>query len=397
MLNVPLSLEFIYLLPGDVSRGYNDWDFKKLQSKLQAIKQRGRQAIVRINFGASCEALAGGDDHNPEPLSLPAWLQKHEEWVEYERVYENNRKVLYPGWDCNSCYPWFCNELLRAVGGELDGDKRVAYLQGFVGHWAEGHVYNGKTQGFEDDVRSGKIFPSKSQYQALLENASKAFDTLRWSVGISLGHELYSPSNFRSLGNFGVFNDTWLDENSGTESWNESLTRALGEGRWELAPRGGEISWAGKSRENGLKLILEGTVLRKDHMTYMFGFDQDRYCYGHSPEDLARASEKFGYNFEVSWKCATSGTDLFLRNNGVAPIYYPTFVSVGGNLVVKDGRRVDLSALLPNQSLFIFCEYSLLNTELPVLVCDRCVDGQTIPYEIIKYPTSSRKRQGLSS
>ena len=79
MLNVPLALEFIYLLPGDVSRGYNDWDFKKLQSKLQAIKQRGRQAIVRINFGASCEALAGGDDHNPEPLSLPAWLQKHEE------------------------------------------------------------------------------------------------------------------------------------------------------------------------------------------------------------------------------------------------------------------------------------------------------------------------------
>ena len=55
MLNVPLSFEFIYLLPGDVSRGYNDWDFKKLQSKLQAIKQRGRQAIVRINFGASCE------------------------------------------------------------------------------------------------------------------------------------------------------------------------------------------------------------------------------------------------------------------------------------------------------------------------------------------------------
>ena len=57
MEDISLALEFLYLLPKDVSRGYNDWDFTGFKDRLEAIKIRGRQAVVRINLGVSWEAF----------------------------------------------------------------------------------------------------------------------------------------------------------------------------------------------------------------------------------------------------------------------------------------------------------------------------------------------------
>ena len=139
----------------------------------------------------------------------------------------------------------------------------------------------------------------------------------------------------------------------------------------------------GLSRQNAIETILKDNLVYEDHMTYLFAFDQN--CYGHTIDQIVQASSLFGYNFVLSWYLKNNITNISIENNGVSRIYYPTYISIGGEEVVQNGKKVDLSKLQPGESILVSSTYALKQHEYPKLLCVRCLDGQTIPYHHVSH------------
>jgi hypothetical protein len=111
----------------------------------------------------------------------------------------------------------------------------------------------------------------------------------------------------------------------------------------------------------------------KFHISYMIGNDQPNY---QSAARIREAGMANGYRFEVlSFKASSKHSLVKVRNNGIAPIYYDAFVTVGG---VRADQS--LKGLLPGQTREYAVHAGGTSPSLAI-ECDRLVKGQKIEFK----------------
>ena len=345
--NQDATLEFAYVTPAMVSKGQDQWDWACVERMLKVMTERGRQAVLRLT-----------DMKEPGKLALPGWLRKKGVETEEKGGWE------YPLWDGGGdgtvggpySYEFFLHSFLKAAGEQLDEDPRVAFVQFGVGHWGEGHVFVGA-----DELRVGTYFPNPCQYKHLIEVLRSSFKSARVQMGISVACAHYWRKDEQRRAEaleerggtagaaIGSFEDTFM----GTveeQKYNAGLLQILDEvpaeppagARWHIAPRGGEISYSKGCQEGALvEVASDINLVAERHMTFALA----KGMWNPKKDAVTRrmVSASFGYRFQVKLK----GGHVHVTNVGVAPIYYPTHVEVGG--VHLKGEN-DLCGLLPGGS-----------------------------------------------
>jgi hypothetical protein len=328
------SLEFFYVTPRDVCSGSRRWDFVNVLEKLRRVQSRGHKSVVRLSY----QPIEG-------ELALPEYLLADEYSEETSEGPVGPWELgtwRYASWR-NSHFVRFMHEFVRQCALVLDGHDGVAYVQGFVGHWSEGHAWHADG-GSSEPIHRG-LFPTPAQYRNFLEFAEKSFRRVRVMVGLSTGDPEFWGGDLKQCpvrrhAYFGTFEDTFLATDAATAKHNERLLRKLGNDRWHLAPRGGEVSFHERNRA-----VQDGDWIREHvrdrHMTFCLAAES-LFQAEHAP----RTSASFGFDFSITHDRAAES--LRVTNTGVAPICYPAYVFVGG---VQAGE--DLQTLLPNQDLTI--------------------------------------------
>ena len=156
------------------------------------------------------------------------------------------------------------------------------------------------------------------------------------------------------------------------------------EDRWKTAPRGGEFNYY-SAHDQRQALATTGphgigweSAAAAYHMSYILGNDQSGY---RSAARITSASLAAGYRFTIL-SAASEGksTLVVIRNDGVAPLYYDAWPSLGGTR-----SRSSLKGLLPGESRGFDIPAAPspgLNdiTSLFYIACDRLVKGQKIQF-----------------
>ena len=407
------SLEFFYITPRDVWPDEDSFDFSVLYRRLEAVASRGRQAVVRLS--------ACTDYVDPSCwLQLPDWMLKRLRKAKGTETFTGKKfKAEYALWGPGKVgqdYEWWFHKFIRHAALRLDRDPRVAFVQGFVGHWAEGHLSCGLDEEKKEkgpgpakvgDTGNTKTsyFPNACQYKDLLDTVARAFTQVRWMIGISAGDSNYRRDCMSTRAvlplQVGTFEDTFMDVNKKTVEWNNALLNNLGSDRWRTAPRGGEISHSGESQTAALcDVARDQALVRERHMTFALAHPRMWAGGGDGKDSAKRAavSSSFGYRFRVGLRsCPPNEHDgsvtvyVAVENCGVAPIYYPTFVWVGGDDAGGDDFvklvEFDLQLLQPGHWRTLRCVLprgvvAVGSPAVVLLRCRRCLRAQgCLPFE----------------
>ncbi len=380
-----IQLEFIYCLPYDVVTGKVDgkiqYDWSSLESDLNAIKDRGHQAIVRFRY-----ENPNNDEIEGQPLgstAVPAYIKALSDYNETYNV--QNPTEDNPGGDGTTYYAdwssdelkWFTKQFMTDFAAKYGNDNRIAVLQVGFGHWSEYHIYG-------TDLEFGVNFPTKDYQAEFLTHMANVMP-IPWGCSTSVADASYSPlpgnSALKAL-QFGIFDDSFMHENH--QDWNEMLwNNADGKTtRWKTGVCGGEISYyTTEDQHNFLNPAgMYGRTWAEEtaeyHITYMFANDAPNGSYG-TPAHFKTGGMQAGYKFKLM-TCETNGSvsRITMTNTGVAPIYRDAFVTVGG---VRASES--LKGLLPGETKTFTVNAAATATNVTI-ESDYILPTQTIEYDV---------------
>jgi hypothetical protein len=169
---------------------------------------------------------------------------------------------------------------------------------------------------------------------------------------------------------FGLFDDTFH------LAWKPGYNRAgwdfFGRDRWQRAPMGGEILFPHRSQANAIAAAWAREAANF-HLTFLIGEQWPRWTTMDAVREHGMAC---GYRFRITAFAASATTShVTVSNTGVAPIYYDTFVAVGGKRA-----KESLKGLLPGESRRLEVASGGSNPHLAI-ECDRLVPGQRIGFD----------------
>lgn len=398
------------------------WDFTPVHAKLDEIKARGNHAIVRLSD------LRPGSSPDDAAFQL-RWPQHMKRGatgggrIETETV---PAEAGYPGgeyarWDAaayrargkeHNAYEWYLHQFIIAAARELNAVPTVAFVQGFIGHWSEGHVW-----GVSPETIVRRVWPNAWQYKDLLACCRDSFTKVRWSIGIAAGedakwlgeHGEHVPrvrddmlATMR-LQDMGTFEDALFDVREETQRHNAALLRTLGPMRWHWAPRGGEMSWTpGTVDAVAASPDAARRAIRDKHVTFCLAGQLFADGARIDVDARRRVADALGYRFVVHAAAGAGGSDsaaattvVTVVNDGCAPVVYPTRVYIGS---VTTADHHDLTSLKGNGDS--------IELVLPVpfdpskrvggveLRCDRALPGQSLPFEVLDLAGRRRGRLG---
>lgn len=356
-----VQLEYAYLDPSDTVIGEGNYDWSSLETKLEAVRDRGKQMVLRFAYVFPGQAT-----------QVPDYIKSLPDYNETSGITEG-RRTYFPDWSSEALQTAHI-DLYTAFAERYDNDPRIAFLQVGFGLWSEYHIY-------EPGLQLGVNFPSKAYQTQFLTHMDTAFDTLQWSVSIDAG--VQSVSAFQSGSalmdlEFGLFDDSFMHENHG--SYNEAMWNHFSyPQRYRTSVLGGEFSYYTSFDQQNV-LNLEGIHGRtfenqsaKFHISYMIGNDQPDY---QSNERIKEAGLSTGYRFRItSFEASSSESRITVTNIGVAPIYYDAYVTVNDVAATSS-----LKGLLPGAS----ADFSVAaggSNPILTIESDRLVDGQRIEFE----------------
>jgi hypothetical protein len=224
----PHTMEFSYVALADLQTGYDSFDWKPLETLLDAVAGRGHQAVVRIYL-----------EYPGKSNTLPKFLL-----ADGLKVHKYRDTTQTPAVPMET--PDYADKNLRralrsfvaAFGKKYDRDPRIGYITaGLLGAWGEWHTYPKE-----------ELFASKAVQAEVMDAYEAAFRAtpilLRYPAGAT--DEDHAPNAARP---FGYHDDSfaWATLHTGKkddEWFYMTLLKAAGsaaEDKWKTRPVGGEI------------------------------------------------------------------------------------------------------------------------------------------------------------
>lgn len=353
-----VQLEFFYLAYATLVPKKGEFDWRPLEKRLDAIRGRKHQAIVRFY-----------DTYVGKPSGVPDYIRKLPDYRGTTAKSEG-QDTGFPDWS-HPELPRFILEFYSKFAEKYDRDPRLAYLETGFGLWSEYHLYDGP-------LKLGGTFPSKEFQDTFLRHLSGTFTATPWMISIDAAAEETTPfASRRALIDlpFGTFDDSFLCKQHAKE--NAPNWAFFGRDRWRRAPAGGEFSYYTKDDQKNA-LAPKGphgvpfeTAARDFHLTFIIANDQPEY----QPMDRIRAAGlSCGYRMKVTeFRSGAGRSTLTLTNAGIAPLYHDAFVAVAGRR-----STTSLKGLCPGESRV--CEVASEGSAVTI-ESDRLVPGQRIEFD----------------
>ncbi len=320
--DMPYSMEFFYIPLKDLMNGKESFTWRNLDSRLDEIAGRGRQAVFRVSL-----------DYPAQPSGMPDFLRDGPDGIRGNTDDLIMRSYNDHGNDGRSLSPDYSDQNLRntlvrfikALGERYDGDPRIGFLQlGLLGFWGEWHTH--PYIGGKDPDWS----PSQDVQKQILSAFDKAFNRT-----MLLARE--PKADFFREYSLGYHDDSFAYQTLTPPGWHYQgkLTSHGETERWRTQPIGGEIRpeiqpdmWKDPSVvPSGQEYSL---CLQALHPSWMLA--HGAFVHKLVPSALKRAKEQsrqLGYEFHVSRASITATLadqpiviGASLRNTGVAPFYY---------------------------------------------------------------------------
>ncbi|MEO8268378.1 MAG: DUF4832 domain-containing protein [Aureliella sp.] len=352
-VHFPHSMEFNYVGFADLVKGYDEFDWRKLEDLLDEISGRGHQAVIRIYL-----------EYPAKTNVIPKFLL--DDGLKVHKYLNTNTQPLPPA---QIETPDYEDEHLRralknfiaAFGKKYDGDARIGFITaGLLGTWGEWHTY----------PRS-ELFASKTVQAEVMDSYTAAFKITPVLLRYPAGDESWgkAPNADRP---FGYHDDSFawatLDTGKKDDDWfyvpslNQAGSAAIE--KWKTQPIGGEIrpeAWGkvfdAKSGDSNIQNFRK--CVDQTHVSWLM--DSGMFRKKANPERTQRAETEvrhMGYEFHVSNVSVATDKDslaikLTLENRGVAPFYYDWPAEygliVGGKVIKSIESTGKLIGLLPGE------------------------------------------------
>lgn len=319
----PHSMEFFYLPLSSLMSGQEKFNWQPLEKSLDAISERGHQAVFRIWM-----EYPGHEDGIPEFLEEQGL--KVIRWQNTNTQPFPEKPVRTPDYEdpkLRAALTSFISEL----GRRYDGDPRIGYITaGLLGTWGEWHTYP-RTE----------LMASKQVQNEVMEAYQQAFQKtpvlLRYPAGEN--DWAHAPNADRR---FGYHDDSfaWATLDTGRPQDNWFFVPALKSAgpaaieKWKSFPIGGEI------RPEVWGTIFDDTpshanaqdfsdCVHQTHVTWLM--DTGMFREKASPERMRNAIrqvQKMGYEFHIqSVEYEPLESDqvrlkIRIKNTGIAPFYH---------------------------------------------------------------------------
>lgn len=361
-----IQLEYRYLGYDEVAVGLDDsggvrYDWSELDRTLERVAARGHQLILRMHF-----------EWPGRPTTVPEFLKSRGDYRE-THGHSEGRATSFADWRSAELRE-FTLDFYTAFARRYDRDPRLAFVQTGFGLWAEYHIYDGP-------MLLGVTFPDKAYQARFAEHLGRVFRATPWMVSIDAHDAERSPlaesDALRALP-FGLFDDSLMHRRHAQE--NARWWAAFGADRWRRAPAGGELSYYTR-RDQVRALDPQGPhgapferFARDFHLSFAIANDQP----DHQPMGrLREAGRACGYRMRlVRYEASGDAVRLAFVNEGVAPLYYDAYPSVGG--VRAAGS---LRGLCPGERREFVVEGLKDPRSVITIESDRLVAGQRIGFD----------------
>jgi hypothetical protein len=329
-------MEFHYLSYAELVKGYDEFDWRPLESVLDDIASRRNQAVLRVFLEYPGKKSGVPDFLIRDGLRVHAWPDPNSQpWAENQTPdYEDPRLRRS------------IRGFLSAWGSKYDGDPRIGFITaGLLGAWGEWHTYPRQ-----------ELFASTAVQREVMDAYEAAFKVtpvqLRYPAGAS-SRRLAKNSDR----GFGYHDDSfaWATLDTGRiadRHFFMTTLKAAGpdaQAKWKTHPIGGEIrpeAWGrvfddppGNSEIQSFRACVEAT-----HVTWLMDSGMFRRRQPTDRVERARLQVgRMGYEFHCpavtvgEVKDAKLDVKLELENRGVAPFYYDWKAQWG---LLADGEAV---------------------------------------------------------
>ena len=374
-LSKEISLEFSYLFPSDVVRGYENgairYDWTPLERLLDDMASRGHQAILRF-----CLAYPGKG-----ATGVPEFVKRS---AGYKETFASNPNGDGPTWYPDWSHPNLRVFMLRFVAdfaARYDADPRIAFIEAGFGHWAEYHTCG-------TPLRPGRNFPSPEIQKTFFRKMAESFRQTPWLVSIDAADAENSPlaadSGILALP-FGLFDDSFMHREHDIaqgDGYNERCWRAFGPDRWQRAPSGGEISYYSDKDQKeflsprGLYGVTFPEAAAKYHITFMIANDSPTGRHA-TPSTFREAATACGYRFRLAARevLPDGRVRVTIRNDGVAPLYHEAHPALSTTIAPES-----LQGLLPGATLT--CDFPPFPSTAPLRITSpKLLPDTEIPLE----------------
>ncbi len=336
----PHSLEFNYLPYSALVKGYDQFDWKPLDTLLDDVAGRGHQAVLRVFLEYPNEKGGIPEFLVTDGLKVTKWMYKDAaptptnpvETPDYED--KNLRKSL--------------TAFIAAFGKRYDGDPRIGFVTaGLLGLWGEWHNYP-----------KGELFASKPVQLEVMGAYEAAFKVTPVLLRYPAGEKTYQKAS-NAARPFGYHDDSfaWATLHTGKKGdewfYMTALKEAGAEAKWKTHPIGGEIrpeAWGQVFDEKPEKKEVQNfrECVEATHATWLMDSGMFRKK---PPADRVRRAEeqvrRMGYEFHCPGvtvgevKGGKLEVKLEIENRGVAPFYYDWKAEYG---LLSDGKPVKTAA-----------------------------------------------------
>jgi len=313
----PYSMEWFYVPLNELQKGETEFDWDPIERRLAAIAGRGNHSVFRVYL-----------DYPGKPIGTPRFLiDAGVKMRGYPEAGNQNGASKSPDWN-----DWRLIEALenfiRHLGKRYDGDPRIGFVTaGLYGFWGEWHNH-----------------PHDPEWEMTAEGRDRLLNAYRQAFTKTevLLRNPMGTTDPALKASFGYHDDSFSYETLQPE-W-AFLPRLRGNGLaeiWKKKAIGGEIrpelqatifdacpnlpvKVEGKDSED-----LSGCI-KATHASWMLNEGLFAARLGDTQRfNALRAQRLLGYQLHVKGSRAYRGTDgklrveLKIRNEGVAPFYYP--------------------------------------------------------------------------
>ena len=351
----PDQMEFLYLPMAELWDETGETLGTGLEPHLVAAAARGHHGVVRIYL-----------DYPTRESGLPP----HLEGLVSCSPYAEHGGGCSPDYNDPDLLAAMLG-LIDAFGERYDGDPRLGFVQvGLLGFWGEWHTYP-----------HTDWCPSSDTQTTILDACDGAFTNTQ----IQVRRAAANAADLR----MGFHDDSFAHSTLGEVDWFflPGLEAAGAAERWQSVAIGGELRPELQSSVFGDDYVL-GTYaqdisecIEQTHASYLlnyYAFNGDEHGYLGVDRDRADAAAvQLGYQFELIAASATASglTDqtmslslqVELSQTGVAPFYYPLFLSIESTaLEASATSEVDLQELMPGDHRLVTIDLG----QVPVSILD---------------------------
>jgi hypothetical protein len=345
-IHQPYSMVFQYVRWRELEPVENDFRFDDWEKTWDNEHGKDKHVIFRVFI-----------DYPKKSSGLPDWLRN--QGVK-ETAYQDHGGGMSPDYNDPKMIKSM-ERLIAALGKRYNNHPRVAFIQiGLLGFWGEWHTYPRPA-----------LYATPATEQRILEAYRKAFPDKSLMVRYARDYAGKQPW-------IGFHDDMFPEDTDNAMDWSflAGLRKSQRTDNWKVAVVGGEMVPGKAEQWLGNEFATTLTMLQRAHFTWIGPYcpaltNTNDPTFRQRSEELVR---KMGYEYQIDQARhpaevkakQTARVLLHVRNNGVAPFYYPwsvewALIDMSGNVIKVQKTDWDLRKWLPGE----FTESTELNMDVP--------------------------------